>query len=119
MGPATLTVPRNVVCYHCGKPGHMAAGCEEPCSKCGKKWHSEGRCTALGSGKLRFTRSRYGGKLPGQIVCYNCGLKGHRANQCGGKNLVKEDTDIIVVVSVCVDPDKKLDDFGDVMECDI
>ena len=68
--------------------------------------------------KLGFTGSRYGGKLPRQIVCYNCGLKGHRANQCGGTNLVEEDADINVVVSVCMDPDEKLDDFGDVMECD-
>ena len=104
-GHATLTVPRNVVCYCCGKPGHMAAGCEEPCSKCGKKGHSEGRCTASGSRKLGFMGSRYGGKLPGQIVCYNCGLKGHRANQCGGTNLVEEDADINVVVHVCMDPD--------------
>ena len=68
--------------------------------------------------KLGFTGSRYGGKLPRQIVCYNCGLKGHRANQCGGTNLVEEDADINVVVSVCMDRDKILDDFGDVMECD-
>jgi len=42
--PEAVVSHRQVICYRCGKPGHVSQQCTKPCRRCGLGGHTERRC---------------------------------------------------------------------------
>lgn len=65
-----------ILCYACGKAGHIARNCQDRaksqsivCHACGKNGHKARHC-------LEKRRKDQG------VVCFRCGIMGHKAIQC-------------------------------------